>query len=255
MRFAASPARLTTFATILMLALGTAACSASSAADASPTPPPGADFALAVTPPETPPEVRAAIPGQKVSFLVTIADAATTDPVTITATASKASVLKIEPAALKPGTVGEVWVVPDASTEEATASVTITATRGSVVRKEVRSIPIFPMADERAADAQPYFELWTSWLATAHPELGITADTEWEPMFVSTLLVVSHYAYWSEDWELTVLWHNMIPPDDWTEIHLRHRWTDSVPSIAYRIDSVANNTEPHAVTPPDVVVR
>jgi hypothetical protein len=258
MRFAARSTNLTTLttlATILMLALGTAACSASSAADASPTPPPGADFALAVTPPETPPEVRAAIPGQKVSFLVTIADATTTDPVTITATASKASVLKIEPAELKPGTVGEVWVVPDASTEEATASVTITATRGSVVRDEVRSIPIFPMADERAADAQPYFERWTSWLATAHPELGITADTKWEPMFVSTLLVVSHYAYWSEDWELTILWHNMIPPDDWTEIHLRHRWMESVPSIAYRIDSVANDAEPHAVTPPEVVVR
>jgi hypothetical protein len=215
----------------------------------------GADFALAVTPPEEPPEVRMAIPGQKISFLVTIADAASTEPVTIAATASGASILKIEPTELTPGVVGEVWVVPDAATEETSASVTITASRAGVSKAEIRSIPILPMADERAADAQPYFERWVAWLVTAHPELGITADTAWEPQFVSTLLVVSHYAYFSADWEMTIAWHNMIPPDDWTEIHLRHRGTESAPSLAFRIDSFANKTEPHAVTPPEVVVR
>jgi hypothetical protein len=47
----------------------------------------------------------------------------------------------------------------------------------------------------------------------------------------------------------------MIPPDDWTEIHLRQRWTESKPCLAFRIDSVAGETEPHPVTPPEVVVR
>jgi hypothetical protein len=77
---------------------------------------------------------------------------------------------------------------------------------------------------------------WIEWLAAAHPELGITADTEWKPVFVSTLLVVSHYSYWSEDWEVTVAWHNMIPPDDWTEVHLRRRGVDTAPSLAWRRD-------------------
>ena len=72
---------------------------------------------------------------------------------------------------------------------------------------------------------------------------------------MSTLLVVSHYACWSEDWEATILWHNMIAPYDWTEIQMRHRWTESVPSLAFRIDSASGATAPQAVAPPEVVVR
>jgi hypothetical protein len=175
--------------------------------------------------------------------------------VAITATAEKAVIDRIEPAELSAGTVGEVWVVPDPATDETTAMVTITATRDGATKSVTRSLPILPMEGDREADAQPYFELWREWLIAEHPELGITEDTEWQPEFVSTLLVVSHYAYWSEDWEITIAWHNMIPPSDWTEIHLRHRWTESKPCLAFRIDSVAGETEPHPVTPPEVVVR
>ena len=110
-------------------------------------------------------------------------------------------------------------------------------------------------ADERAADAQPYFDRGVTWLATAHPELGITADTAWEPIFVSTLLVVSHYSFWSAGWEMTIAWHNMIAPYDWTEVHLRQRGVDMAPSLAFRIDSVSESTEPHEVAPPEAVVR
>jgi hypothetical protein len=234
-----------------------AACSAAASPSPSPvpSPTPGADFAIDVIPPEKPPEVRMAIPGQKICFLVVVNTADTATPVTITATASKAKVTAIEPAQLTPGVVGEVWVVPDAASTETTASVTITASRAGVTKEAVRSIPIFPEVDQRAAEAAPYFEHWVAWLAAEHPELGITADTTWEPEFVSTLLVVSHYAYWSEDWELTVAWHVMIAPNDWSEIHLRHRWTESAPSLAFRIDSFSGETEPHAVEPPEVVVR
>jgi hypothetical protein len=235
-----------------------AACSAAGTSPSpSPLPSPtaGADFTIDVIPPEDPPEVRMAIPGQKVCFLVVLNTADTVSPVTISASAEKATVAAIEPVELKAGVVGEVWVVPDAATTETTASVTITATRAGVTKTIERSLPIFPMADERAADAQPYFEHWVAWLTAEHPELGITDDTVWEPEFVSTLLVVSHYSYWSADWELTLAWHVMMPPDDWSEIHLRHRGTESAPSLAFRMDSWTNKTEPHAVEPPEVVVR
>lgn len=246
--------RLLGLACVVVLAACTAAGTSPSPSPL-PSPSAGADFTIDVVPPEDPPEVRAAIPGQKVCFLVVLNTADTTSPVTISATATKATVTAIEPVELKAGVVGEVWVVPDASTTEATASVTISATRAGVTKTVERSLPIFPMEGERAADAQPYFEHWVAWLAAEHPELGITANTVWEPEFVSTLLVVSHYAYWSEDWELTIAWHVMMPPDDWSEIYLRHRGTESAPSLAFRIDSFSGATEPHTVTPPEVVVR
>jgi hypothetical protein len=229
-----------------------AACTAGGPSPASSA----ADFAIEVTPPEVPPEVRAAIPGQRVCFLVVLADdGGSPAPVTISATADGAEVGTIEPLALVGGVVGEVWVVPAPATAETTASVTITATRGSITKTETRSIPIFPMIDERGADAQPHFERWVAWLASAHPELGITAATGWEPGFVSILLVVSHYAYFSDQWEMTIAWHNMIPPYDWSEVHLRKRGVDVRPSLAFRTDSVSGATEPHEVEPPEVVVR
>lgn len=216
-----------------------------------------AGFTMEVIPPEEPVEVRAAIPGQRICFLVTIADqGSATSPVTIGATASGATIERILPADLRPGRVGEVWIVPDATTTETTASVTISATRGAVTESVTRSILVTLRSDEgRARDAQPYFERWGAWLAAEHPELGITADTTWEPVFVSTLLVVSHYAYYSDAWEMTVAWHVMVSPYDWSEIHLRQRFTETRPSLAFRIDSFSGKTPPHAVEPPEVVVR
>jgi hypothetical protein len=196
-----------------------------------------------------------AIPGQRVVFLVIVSDSAGAAPVTISATATKATVKEIRPTELEPGVVGEVWVVPDAASTETTASVVISATKDGVTKTVERTVPIFPMVDERAADAKPYFDRWVAWLAEAQPELGIDATTAWEPAFVSTLLVVSHYAYWSDEWEMTVAWHNMIAPYDWSEVHLRERGVDVAPSIAFKIDSVSGDTEPYEITPPEVVVR
>lgn len=252
---------------ILLTALVVGACAAGAGPTPSPTPSPlstpaptpsptAVPFTFDVVPPEAPPEIRVAIPGEDVCFLVVVKDAAAgAGPVTITAKATGAKVERIEPAELTAGTVGEVWVTPDPSSVEATAHVTFTATRHGVTRTVERSLPVFPMIDERAKDARPYFDRWLAWMIKDHPELGITEATAWQPEFVSTLLVVSHYAYWSKDWEVVVLWHNMIAPYDWTEIQLRHRWTEAAPSLAWRVDSVSGGTAPRSVAPPEVVVR
>jgi len=243
---------------ILPLVLAACSAAATPSPSPSPTPTPAAEFTLDVYPPEEPTGNRVAIPGSKYCFLVVVKDgAATAAPVTIAAVATKATVVEIRPAQLVPGAVGEVWVVADPAATEVTGTVTITATRGGATKTVARSLPVFPDATMRGrvTDAQPYFDRWVGWLATAHPELGITATTTWEPVFVSTLLIVSHYSYWSEDWEMTVAWHVMIAPYDWTEVHLRRRGVDTAPTLAFRIDSVSGATTPHAVAPPEVVVR
>ena len=220
-----------------------------------PTPTPG-DFTVTILPAEEPVASRVAIPGEKVSFLVVVTDASGGKwPVTIAATAEGAAITAITPAQLEPGVVGEVWLVPAPSDVEATATVHFTASRAGIAKTDTRTISIFPMKDERAKDAAPYFAMWTAWLAAQHPELKITATTKWDPAFVSTFLVVSHYAYFSDEWEMKVSWHNMIAPYDWTEVYLRHRFDESKPSLAFRIDSVSGKTAAHAVTPPDAIMR
>lgn len=248
--------RLVPFSLAAALALGACSAGASPSPTPVPSPTPAADFSIDVSPPDEPAASRMAIPGSRYCFLVVVTDAAGgTSPIDITATAEKATILDITPASLAPGVVGEVCVAADPTDAEVTGSVTITATRGDVAKTATRSLPVFPMPDERAADARPHLDRWIAWLAAEHPEHGITPDAACEPVFVSTLLVVSHYACWFEDWEMTIAWHNMIPPYDWSEVHLRRRGVDVAPSIAYRQDSVSGGTEPREVAPPEVVVR
>jgi hypothetical protein len=214
-----------------------------------------ADFGVDVYPAQDPPEARVAIPGEKVSFLVVITSPGSDAPFSVTAAATGARVTDIRPAQLKPGAVGEVWVIPDVTTVDAVATVKITAERGASAKVVDRTIMIMPMVDDRAKDAKPYFDLWTAYLAKNHPELGITAGTKWDATYVSTFLVVSHYAYYSEEWEMKIAWHNMIPPYDWTEVYLRHRGTEWKPSLDFKIDSVSGKTAPHVGELPDAIMR
>jgi hypothetical protein len=97
---------------------------------------------------------------------------------------------------------------------------------------------------------------FVSWLATNHPELGITADTAWNGTMVSPVwLVVSHYLFFSEEWELHIEWHIMVPPDDWARIDIRHRFDKLKPSYAFEISSVDATSEPVPMEVPETVWR
>jgi hypothetical protein len=239
------------------LALAVVACGSSASPSASPaasgassaSPAASAEFSLQVLPAEDPVQGRPAIPGEKVVFLVVVTSPDNDAPVTISATATGAKVFDIKPAELKPGVVGEVWVVPDAATEETTITTSFTATRGSVTHTDQRTTKIMPFEDSRAEEAQPYFDMWVDWLAANHPEFGITRSTKWESSYVLALLIVSHYAYFSDEWEMKVSWHIMIAPDDFTEVYLRHRGDETAWSHAFRMDSFTNKTPPHEITP------
>jgi hypothetical protein len=206
---------------------------------------------LSVYPAEDPVEARVAIPGEKIVFLVVVnGDRPVNISTKLTGTGNGTVSL---PGPLAPGVVGEVALVTDQA--DGTLSLTIRADDGQHKVAETRTVQMTDMADERAADAQPYFELWSGWLQANRPDLGITSDTQWDPEFVSTFLVVSHYAYWSDDWEMVVAWHNMIPPDDWTDVFLRRRGVDTTYTIGYRMDSVSAQTAPHPNDLPDVLIR
>ncbi len=68
-------------------------------------------------------------------------------------------------------------------------------------------------------------------------------------------LVVSHYLFFSEDWEMHVSWHIMVAPYDWARIDLRHRFDEETPSYAFEISSVDAGSEPCPIDPPESVWR
>ena len=83
---------------------------------------------------------------------------------------------------------------------------------------------------------------------------GITSSTEWISTPVQPhILVVSHYLFFSEDWEMSVMWHIMIAPYDWSRISLRPRDQLS-PTLAFEIPSVSAPTVVE-IEPPAYVDR
>lgn len=140
---------------------------------------------------------------------------------------------------------GRVPVEPDAGPrgpEGVEVPLRITLTRGAAVETTDVSINVSRGEDTLLDAATPLRDRFVVWLAAERPELGITADTEWTPAIVQPhILVVSHYLFFSEDWEMGLMWHIMIPPHDWSRIYLRPRG-ELAPTMAFEIPSVAGST-------------
>lgn len=226
-----------------------------------------AGFRLTVTPPS----VQDAAPGQRVVLLVTAEDTSAGrgagEAVALSVTAEGADV-EIAPAGgLKPGVVGEVTIIPRAEVlgathigalavamqpePLATISVEISGEREGVRQALTTAVgvgadDVFPLAD-----AEQVLALFLPWLAEQHPELGIGPDTQ----FIATptkphWLVVSHYLFFSERWEIGVRWHIMIPPDNWAEMYLRERFVEVQPTRGFKVDSWT--PEPTEIYPVEV---
>jgi hypothetical protein len=136
------------------------------------------------------------------------------------------------------------------------AWITITAERDGLTRTETRSIPIVPEADTLGPDAARMRDLFVPWLELRHPELGIDEATEWWGTLAGArLLVVEHYLFFADDWELGISWHVMIEPDDWARMYLRRRGSELAPSFAAEITSVARGDTPQEAEPPASVIR
>ena len=198
------------------------------------------------------------IVGQRVVFLVVVADegegVGKGETVSISATA--AGSVTVDPQAIAPGQVTEVTVIPDEASVGENVTLTVRGERGRLGRAETVAFSVAEGEDTRGPEATALRDRFVAWLAVDHPELGITNQTEWTGTIVSPIwLVVSHYLFFSEDWEMHVSWHVMIAPYDWAKIDLRHRFTEARPSYAFEISSVSANEEPHVIEPPESVWR
>jgi hypothetical protein len=216
---------------------------------------------VTVLPAEHPIEARPAIAGERVCFLVLVDDRYIDDgPISFAATGDGVTINTVPSGIPSPGGVAELWVTtgPLMGSFDETATVELTVTHGGadpVEWVETRSIIVTPGTDDRPAIAAQYFDFWVDWLAAKHPELDIDATTEWQAMYVSALWIVSKYAYWSDEWEMVVTWHEMVAPDDFTELYLRRRDSEVRYSLAFRVDSFSASTEPKQINTPDELIR
>jgi hypothetical protein len=197
------------------------------------------------------------IAGQHCVFLVTITDDGQESelPVSISAQAPGAEVV-IYHEDMFAGEVVEVVVIPAQASIGKNITVTITGTRGSSTDEGAVSFEVIEGEDDRGEYAAELLDRFIPWLAANHPELRITEDTAWNGTMVSPQwLVVSHYLFFSDEWEAHIYWHIMMPPYDWARIDLRHRFDQLAPSYAFEISSLTANDLPIAMELPETVWR
>jgi hypothetical protein len=124
--------------------------------------------------------------------------------------------------------------------EGVTVPIAVTMTRGSTVETRDLTINVSPGEDLLVDEAIAYRDRFVTWLEAERPELGITSATVWEPTIVQPhILVVTHYLFFSEEWEMSVMWHVMIAPYDWSRISLRPR-AELSPALAFEIPSISD---------------
>jgi len=232
-----------------------------------------------------PEHIEDSISGQRCVFLVVVADegrgSGEGEAVNISAT-TPGTTVTVEPQTITPEQVAEVVVIPgdvvmgeaplpvegDGRNEQpiepvepdtGTLTLTILGEREGLEQTKEVIINVSQSGtstEELLPTAAEMRDSFIPWLAANHPEFGITTKTVWTPTIVRpNFMVVMYYLFFTEEWEMGLRWHVMIPPYDWAEIYLRRRNAEVVPSHAFKIESLAAQDEPQAVDPPESVWR
>lgn len=195
------------------------------------------------------------IAGQRCVFLVMINEEGDNAPVVISATTTGAQV-SINKTEISKGDVAEVVVIPAEESVGNTINIVVKGTREGLTDEKTVSFEVIEGEDDRQEYAAELLEKFTAWLSVNQPELGINEQTEWIGTMVSPQwLVVSHYLFFSEEWEAHISWHIMIAPSDWAQIDLRHRFDEYKPSYAFEIPSIVAGDNPRQVETPETVWR
>lgn len=192
-----------------------------------------------------------AIPAQRCILLLSIEESGwqPAGPVTVTATADGGSAL-VEYGTISAGEIAEVTITvlplaesmsnPNDAANERICTATIRAERDGEAHQAI--VPITVTSEEHDEVAPLAAEMrgrFIPWLSEERPELAIDEHTVWSGTIVTPhILVVTHYLYFSDQWELHVFWHVTIPPYDWARIELRRRFQEARPSLAFEIPSV-----------------
>jgi hypothetical protein len=162
--------------------------------------------------------------------------------------------LTIHPSSITPRKVAEITLIPSVSSINETFTVTVTAKRHGIYQTKTVIIEVIPGEDNLIQHAEEMRDMFTPWLSENYPELGIIKETGWTGTIVNPrILVVMHYIFYSDEWEIYLTWHVTIPPHDWTRIYLRRRRTELRSSYAFEISSIKGQEEPHLIEIPDWV--
>jgi hypothetical protein len=224
----------------------------------------GVPFTLVVEPPVFSPVMA----GQRCVVLVSIEGGEAPAAVSAVVTGNAS----VHPAGQEvgPGAVAEFTVIPGRVASEAVATsetlspepglrsvrLELLAERGSHRDSAALSLELVEWSDDLEPMASELRDRFVAYLETNRPELGITAGTEWTPTITKPqILVVMHYLFFSDDWEMGIIWHVTVPEHAWSRMYLRPR-DELKPTIGLEIASYLDSAaQPVPWDPPPEVDR
>lgn len=181
--------------------------------------------------------VNRLIPGERPLALVEVRGDAQPGPVELVATSSlDGMTVRVGPSSIAVGGVAEVWVEVPEVDQDVPFTVTVVASRGAEEVSLAIDATAVPGVDDVADTAGQIVQVFLDTMATEVPGLPATADDLMGGTPVAGLLVVTHYVWFTPEYEVGLAWHIMVAPDDFAELYVRPR-TVLAPTRAFRIGS------------------
>jgi len=155
----------------------------------------------------------------------------------------------------------EFAVTPDPASTGNRVQVVLVAEIEGTVRQDICVLHVTDALSEdgaisRAREAEEIRHEFYEWMIETCPSIPAETSGAWTGIPIRPhRLVVSHYVFFSGDWEIVIWWHVTTPPHDWARIYIRRRFTDRTPWIAAEISSLLNGELPRAIDPPELVFR
>ncbi|HEX6299478.1 MAG TPA: hypothetical protein VF148_03335 [Acidimicrobiia bacterium] len=175
------------------------------------------------------------IPGQMA--LVVVSPEGVTEPVTMSATLTGAGSVEPVTTQIDAGKVAEFLVTPAEEAVGTTLRLHVTAVSSGVRAETSWTMDVVEWEDTIQPLATELRDRFVAYLEEYHPDLGITAETSWTPSITKPqILVVMHYLFFSEEWEMGIMWHVTVPENAWSRMYLRPR-TGILPTLGFEIPS------------------
>jgi hypothetical protein len=96
-------------------------------------------------------------------------------------------------------------------------------------------VEMFPWSSGNLPDAIIKRDEFINWLAGGHPEFGMfSAQDCFAYCTYPQILIVEHWTFLYDKWEMRICYHVMIPPYDWSILWLRNRGDVKPVFAAYR---------------------
>ncbi|MBY9003654.1 MAG: hypothetical protein KGD73_06755 [Candidatus Lokiarchaeota archaeon] len=150
----------------------------------------------------------------------------------------------------------EVFLYPNSTHLGKKIEVSATISDGIKLMKEKGLVEVVDWIGGNVSEVEPMRDVFISYLGVNHSVFGINESTVWTGFANAPMtLVVEHYLFISENWELELARHVMIPPYDWIQVYARQR-SELSPIWAGKINSWSSgNWTIVELKPPETIYR